>query len=191
MPRDLLLGCGSRREKLLGERKEWGELVTLDVEPSHKPDIVFDLEKDFYRTRRIPLPLTPRGHHLWTPDDYYDEIHAYEVLEHIGQQGDARMLLAQFSEFWRILKPDGLFLATVPDYRDLWAWGDPSHKRIINQGTLVFLSQRQYQEQVGKTPMSDFRSFYRADFKLERADIVGRRLLFELRAVKPSRWVAP
>lgn len=178
--RDLLLGCGSRREKLLGERKEWGELTTLDIEASHKPNIVFDLEGigDEVRPGLVQrLPLFP---------DFYDELHAYEVLEHVGQQGDVRKLLAQFSEFWRVLKPGGLFLGTVPDYRSEWAWGDPSHKRVITQGTLVFLSQRQYREQVGKTPMSDFRSFYKADFELRRCAVQGGQMLFELEAIKPS-----
>jgi len=86
-------------------------------------------------------------------------------LEHTGAQGDWRFFFAQFSEFYRILKADGLLFATVPAWTGVWAWGDPGHRRVINEGTLVFLSQREYREQVGVTPMTDFRHWYKADFE--------------------------
>jgi len=35
------------------------------------------------------------------------------VLEHIAAQGDFEHFFQQFSDFWRILKPDGLFCAAV------------------------------------------------------------------------------
>jgi SAM-dependent methyltransferase len=149
---ELLLGCGSTRDRriAIGDRSEWTELVTLDNNPEHDPDIVHDLED-------LPYPF---------PDNTFSEIHAYEVLEHLGRQGDWKGFFAQFSELWRILKPDGVLAATCPSYRSMWAWGDPSHTRVLTSGTLVFLSQAQYALQVGKTAMSDFRFCYRADFEL-------------------------
>ena len=39
---ELLIGCGSRRDKMIGTG-EWSKLVTLDLEPSHHPDVVWDL----------------------------------------------------------------------------------------------------------------------------------------------------
>ena len=68
-----------------------------------------------------------------------------------------------------------------------WAWGDPSHKRIITRGSLVFLDQNQYKEQIGKTPMSDFRQWYKADFEVVREREAEHTYEFHLRAVKPSR----
>ena len=55
----------------------------------------------------------------------------------------------------------------------MWAWGDPSHTRVITSGTLAFLSQRQYRSQVDGNPgpksaMSDFRPWYSADFEILR-----------------------
>jgi SAM-dependent methyltransferase len=148
---ELLIGCGSSRERRIAieGRRGWSELVTLDNNADHRPDVLHDLEL-------IPYPF---------PDNTFEEIHAYEVLEHLGHQGDWRGFFAQFSELWRILKPGGFLAATCPSFRSMWAWGDPSHTRLITSGTLVFLDQEEYVKQVGKTAMSDFRFCYKADFK--------------------------
>jgi len=167
---ELLIGCGSRREKTLFKpgHESWEHLTTLDNNFDHKPDVVWDLEK-------LPYPFK---------DDSFDELHAYQVLEHIGDQGDWRAFFAQFSEFWRILRPGGHLMATVPAHDSPWAWGDPSHRRIIATGTLAFLSQAEYAIQVGRTPMSDFRFVYKADFKTVFADARGDAFSFVLEAVK-------
>ena len=95
----------------------------------------------------------------------YDEIHAYHVLEHMGgPPGNYRFFFAQFEEFWRILKPEGYFAALVPSWNGAWAWGDPGHCRIINDEMLTFLSQKEYTRQAGKTPITDYRFCYKADF---------------------------
>jgi hypothetical protein len=184
---ELLLGCGrdrARRFPLEGRHDFGPHLVTLDHNADHEPDIVWDLEQ-------LPLPFH---------DDTFTELHAYEVLEHTGHQGDWRFFFAQFSEFWRILRPGGYLAATCPSWRSMWAWGDPSHTRVLTSGSLVFLSQEQYRIQVdgkgprgdaGRTPMSDFRHVYQADFEIAR-DETGRplcmeddeRFVFVLRAIK-------
>jgi SAM-dependent methyltransferase len=175
--RELLLGCGHTRDKriVLDGPRAFQNLTTLDRNPLANPDIVRDLEWD-------DLPFD---------ENTFDEVHAYEILEHIGAQGDAWRLLHQFSDYWRVLKPGGLFCATAPDYRSVWAWGDPSHRRVVNEGTLIFLNQNEYEKQLGKTPMSDFRSIYRADFETVMATYSGQSFCFALRAVKPSRWRKP
>lgn len=187
--RELLLGCGNSREKRvipgeLGEfnpqLREWQNLTTLDIDPDCEPDIVFDL-------CRLEWQGIPRDRHRTEemPPNTFNEIHAYEVLEHVGEQGHYKLFFAQFREFWRVLKPDGYFCATVPDYRSVWAWGDPSHTRVINMGTLVFLSKAQYAQQVGKTAMSDFRSIMGdMDFSIIRARVTGEQMEFVLRAIK-------
>lgn len=171
LPRELLLGCGaSRVKKLHGGRADWSSLTTLDYNPDHNPDIVHDLNV-------IDLPFD---------DDTFAEIHAYEVLEHLGAQGDFRFFFGQFSEFWRILEHGGLFLGTVPLPSSPWAWGDPSHTRVIPKESFTFLSQPQY-AQVGRTAMSDFRFCYKADFDIVHLHENGDILEFGLMAVKPSR----
>ena len=169
---ELLIGCGSNRDKKLSVqgRAEWSGLVTLDYESRHKPDVVHDLND--------PLPFG---------DDSADEIHAYEVLEHLGRQGDWRFFFRQFSDFWRVMKPGGYLLGTVPLPTSPWAWGDPSHTRVIPRESFTFLVQPQYDAQIGITPMSDFRSVYRADFDIIHMADNGHCLEFGLQAVKPSR----
>lgn len=174
MKRELLIGCGSNRDRrifFIGETTSWDDLTTLDIDPSHHPDVVHDLSQ-------IPLPFE---------DESFDEIHAYEVLEHVGTQGDFRFFFAQFSDFWRILKPGGHLCGSCPKPTSVWAWGDPGHTRVIQPETLRFLDQGFY-AQVGKTAATDYRRWYKADFELAFLDGQAEHSnMFALRAVKPSR----
>lgn len=155
----------------MGGRAEWSALTTIDMNPDVGADIVHDLSI-------IPLPF---------PDDSFDEIHAYEVLEHMGQQGDWRFFFNQFADFWRILKPGGVIAATSPASDSPWAWGDPGHTRIIGPECITFLSQRQYTAQVGITPMTDYRFAYRADFEPLILEKREHQFIYVLEAIKPSR----
>ena len=129
----------------------------------------------------MPLPFD---------DNTFNEIHAYEVLEHTGMQGDWHFFFAQWEDFWRILKPGGIFAGTCPAWNSKWAWGDPSHKRVISHESLGFLVQPEYEKQVGKTAMSDFRFCYQADFNIVYSETRGETFHFALQAIKPSRLKA-
>lgn len=169
---ELLLGCGSNHVKKLvyQGRSEWDGLVTIDIEASHKPDMVHDIHNT--------LPFA---------DNSASEIHAYEVLEHCGKQGDYVFFFKQFSDFWRVLKHEGVLIGTVPLPSSPWAWGDPSHTRVIPKESFIFLHQPAYKAQVGKTAMSDFRSTYKADFDIVHLKENGDILEFVIKAIKPSR----
>ena len=138
---ELLIGCGnSRRKKLSFTETPFQDLVTIDHDPNCGADIVHDL-----------------NHTPWPVDaDTFDEVHAYEVLEHFGQQGDWKAFFRHFGEIYRVLKNGGQLFATCPSWASQWAWGDPSHTRVITPGSVQFLNQRQYHEQVGRTEMTDF-----------------------------------
>lgn len=170
---ELLIGCGNQREKRLygPEGKDWSTLVTIDNDPNARADVEHDLMK-------LPLPF---------PDNHFDEIHAYHVLEHTGAQGDYRWFFAQWEDFWRILKPGGVFFGIVPHWQSFWAWSDPGHTRVLSKGTLVFLHQPQYTEYVSKNAMADYRHVYRADFDLANLQETEEEYAFYLKAVKPSR----
>lgn len=135
--RSLLIGSGfsrARKLRLEGDPEGWDELVTLDNDPACKPDVVHDLEL-------LPYPFC---------DGEFDEIHAYDVLEHTGSQGDWRFFFGQFGEFWRILKLGGRFYAAVPSQDSLWALGDPGHRRVFHPQWLRFLELDYYASVDGK-----------------------------------------
>lgn len=170
--RELLMGCGnSRRKKYSFDGPDWDELVTIDHDPNCGADIIHDLTV-------TPWPLE---------SDQFDSVHSYEVLEHLGAQGDYRAFFRDFAEIYRVLKDGGLLYATVPSWESKWAWGDPSHTRVINDGSLVFLNQEHYHKQIGKTAMTDFRWLWDGDFQAVHSEYIGDAFVFVLKAHKPKR----
>lgn len=148
---ELLIGCGNRYIKQIKFQyipQQFKNLTRLDIDPNCNPDVLWDLNK-------LPLPFE---------DNTFDEIHAADILEHTGQQGDWRFFFAQFEEFWRILKPGGYFIASCPKWDSPWAWADPGHSRVLCPHTLIFLDQHGY-DQVGSTPMTDYRHVYKGNFR--------------------------
>jgi hypothetical protein len=174
---ELLIGCGNHREKLVAtpNGKDWSELITLDLDPNCGASIEWDL-------MRLPLPFA---------EGDFDEIHAYHTLEHTGAQGDYRWFFAQWSDFWRLLKPSGLFVGIVPAPGSAWVFGDPGHTRFLPPEVFTFLDQEEYKKQVGVTAFADYRHLYRADFRLVHREVRGEpaegQLIFVLQAEKPSR----
>lgn len=165
--KQLLIGCGHRREKEMGIAGDtrWQNLVTLDSNGSCEPDIIWDLEA-------YPWPVK---------ESSVDELHAYHVLEHIGQSGDAKSWFALWNEVHRILAPGGLVFAKVPSSTSIWAMGDPGHRRVIIPEMLIFLSQEQYEKQNGRTSMTDYRSVYHGDFDVLQGYDDGGDFRFVLR----------
>lgn len=169
--RELLIGAGPRKEKVITFDQipsKFENVTTLDMLAEHKPDVVWDLNV-------LPLPFE---------DNAFDEIHAYEVLEHCGRQGDFKFFFAQFEDFWRILKPGGYLVGSCPMWDQEWAWADPGHTRVISPKTFLFLDQAFYATEVGKTAASDYRPFYKANFATIGTQEKGPQFFFVLQAIK-------
>jgi SAM-dependent methyltransferase len=127
----------------LEEETEW---VTLDNNVLAAPDYLFDLST-LHLHQRLPFQ-----------DEEFDEIHAYEVLEHIGQQGNYRGFFAEFKEYWRVLRPGGWLIGSCPGEVGGWQLGDPGHTRVISGKTLSFLTRGMYAN-LGNAPNSDYRQY--------------------------------
>ena len=147
----LLLGCGNDRHKKVRivSSQDWvGDLVTIDMNPNCGADVVWNLEDR-------PLPFE---------DETFDEMAAYDVLEHIGRQGDWKGFFDEFADYWRILKPGGLFGILVPVNGD--ALADIGHTRFFSPHYFRFLSQNWYAVQLSEgRAVTDYRWYWKHDFE--------------------------
>jgi SAM-dependent methyltransferase len=172
---ELLLGCGFRRDKLMGPPGAplvWKNLVTCDQNIACNPDVMCNLDAETWDA-------------VFTKESQFDEVHAYEVLEHLGQQGYAKTFFSTFANIHRILKPNGYLFATVPSRFSPWLWGDPSHRRVILQESLIFLSQDEIRKrQIHGTPMSDFSALWTRDFRIVASTDNHQFHMFCLQAIK-------
>lgn len=172
--RELLIGCGNHRDKVIAspDHRAWENLTTLDIDPDCGADVLHDIND-------LPLPFE---------DESFDEIHTYHCLEHLGQQGDWRTFFRQFDDLYRILKPGGLLCIISPSLNSPWLWGDPGHTRVISSESLTFLDQAEYQRQVGKTALTDYRHVWKGDFAMQwhQDDADNRQFMCVLRAIKPA-----
>jgi SAM-dependent methyltransferase len=148
----LLLGAGHGRKKKvwLESSPEWNQpLVTLDMGNECGADVVWDLENR-------PLPFK---------DEEFDELAAYDVLEHVGRQGDWRGWFDEMAEYWRILKPGGFFGIIVPIGGD--AFADPGHTRFIHRNHFGMLNQTFYEGCLQKgQPVTDYRWYWKRNFNI-------------------------
>jgi SAM-dependent methyltransferase len=73
-------------------------------------------------------------------DGYFDSVSAYDFLEHVPRYqviggSTAFPFVMLMNEIYRVLKPNGLFIASTPAYPHEKAFQDPTHVNIITAGT--------------------------------------------------------
>ena len=188
MYRELLLGCGHKKDKRIiapGTPRTWQNMTSVDCNDACDPDVRANLDTvEWVATwQREPN----RGAMYSWSDNTYDEVHAYEVLEHLGQQGNHYSFFAFMENVWNVLKPEGVFCATTPSRFSPWLWGDPGHRRAILPETLIFLDRAEYSRQLGRTAMSDYRKDWRGDFRILHSQDDKITHSFILQAIKPVR----
>ncbi len=134
MSKHLDLGCGGVPRNPYGRKHIFGADIrsenSLDLKSNeihyHNCNFVID-----------PLPF---------PDNYFDSLSAFDVLEHIPRQlfipneGLIYPFIHVMNEIYRVLKPNGLFLATTPGYPSNEAFQDPTHVNFITKNTVLYFS---------------------------------------------------
>ena len=164
----LNLGCGINRRRLYQEPFPVGTLH-LDHNPDVKPDLVWDLNNgipDGHTAYDGPEDVTGR----WVPfKNNVDEIHAYHLIEHIGEMGKTDIWFRFWKSCWEALKPGGLMFAIAPYYLHESAVGDPTHTRLICKQTFHFLNRDSYKVKEGENGCA--MSKLSIDFDLPRLDI--------------------
>jgi Methyltransferase domain len=196
---ELLLGCGFSRVKYMalpGAALDWKDLTTCDINPKCEPDILCDLnDNDEWRCQwkseqgRAALDMEWPRQDVYPfggfKEAYFDEVHAYEVLEHLGAQGDATAFFNCFANIHRVLCAGGHLFATCPSRYSPWLWGDPSHRRVISAESLAFLDQRVVaSNRKNGTAMSDFSDLWTRDFRIISAQDNRQTFAFCLQAIK-------
>jgi len=107
----LEIGCGTGGNFSVLDK--WGKTVGLD----------FSKEAlKFCQKRGHNDLILSKAEEIDFPDNSFDLVVALDVLEHIKDDKKA------IKESWRVLKPGGYFLATVPAYKFLWS----EHDEVLN-----------------------------------------------------------
>ena len=132
LPRDddariLDIGCGTGATA--SALRKYGEVLGLDFSTT---------ALECCRRRGLTNVVHGRAESIPLPDCYADAIVATDILEHLDDD------LAALTEFYRVLKPGGHAVITVPAYRFLWSEHDVAlmHQRRYVARELVDVSTR-------------------------------------------------
>ena len=113
-----------------GSGKGWRiDCVNVDVDPLWRPDLVADLGKPLAAGKVVDLGRFGRRE---LPLDYFDEIHASHLLEHIPD------LVTAMGTFLALLRAGGRLHAEVPYDLSYGAWQDPTHVRAMNERSWLY-----------------------------------------------------
>jgi hypothetical protein len=105
--RILNLGCGA---------KKLPHAVNLDLTQLTNPDVVHDLNA-------VPWPF---------PDRAFEEVHAYDVLEHVFD------VVSFMEELHRICAPGAVVHITVPHFSSANTWRDPTHQHAFTHDSIRY-----------------------------------------------------
>jgi SAM-dependent methyltransferase len=122
LPRILNIGSGKNFRE---------DCLNIDIHDGWQPDLVADLN--------LPLPLpdnplyqTRRFGPIHMPTDYFDQILAFDVLEHLAQ------LTTAMTTCLNLLRKGGTLHVVVPYDLSHGAWQDPTHVRAFNENSWLY-----------------------------------------------------
>lgn len=101
------IGCGTGA--MSARLTAWGQVVSADFSP---------LALHFSRRRGLTHLVGADAMHLPFASNRFDVLVAMDMLEHLPDDN------AALAEFFRVLKPGGRVIASVPAYRHLWSEHD-------------------------------------------------------------------
>lgn len=155
----LNIGCGTGGTVKMLE--QFGVVENVDVSDEAIQFMKLNGFKNLHKVKGLKLPFK---------DSYFDMVGAFDVLEHIAEDGTA------LEEWLRVLKPGGKLVLTVPAHQWLWSEHDTSlhHFRRYSRGEL--------KNKFTASGYSLVKASYAIVFSLPL--VVGFRLLNKLRGKK-------
>lgn len=121
--RKLNMGCGF---------KKLDDHWNVDISPRCNPDEVLDFE------------LTPWPYE----DNFFERIHADNVLEHLGQ--DPKVFTKIMQEMYRVSADQAEWYINVPHHRCDLFWDDYTHVRALSAKTFKMFDQKVNFESIAK-----------------------------------------
>lgn len=122
------LGCGSNPRNPYQRSRLYGcDIVRLPVSSTGQP---FEFIQADLTSKQLDLP-----------ESYFDSISAFDFIEHIQRQSvDQKGMtynpfIQLMNEVYRLLKPNGLFIASTPCYPHPTVFQDPTHVNFITEKT--------------------------------------------------------
>ena len=160
----LVLGCGNckiRRVKTDDKALDYSDskVTTIDMNPDCNPTIVGDVLTEVKKLE----------------SDSFDEINAYDTLEHWGVQGDWQGYFDEFTEYHRILREGGQMCILVPVGTDTFA--DPGHVRFFSITWFCMLNQKFYEQEIEKgSSCTDYRHYYKKNFDISFSEVTDHHI---------------
>ena len=111
----LNIGCGF---------KKLNDYWNIDFQRVCNPDQVLDIEQ-------TPWPYE---------DNFFEKIHADNVLEHVGQ--DPKVFTNIIKEMYRVSKDQSEWFICVPHHRCDLMWDDYTHVRVLTEKTFKMFDQK-------------------------------------------------